>query len=412
VIALGLTLLLAVASTTLSAGSNNAPYSIRQVTFVGSEGHAGSDPALVIGKDGALHLFWAETTEGFERIWYRRSVNDSWGSRQDISWNIALSQSTENITRGNADVATPAAAIDSAGTVHAVWVQTFEHRLDHHYATVAGGVVSDPIEPQMFVAEGADYLNKDDRNPCVATRSFGLVAVAWERGDPPYVALTTRKTSGDFSPPLQILTQGRTAAMPSMVVDPNDVIYVVWIERNLEDTSWDVMLYDAQAGTRALSSSSVIRSAPGMVLSPDGGVLTAWFETIPDLRMVHSMTPQPGRDLSLSSVGVSGAGDLSVGMFGDNQLDAVFRDDSTARLPNVQTGWDAWSGWLHASPLDAIEAVDLEVRAIGKVSGATSDGGRLLPFVARLQGERPTVWIASREDRALAAALLTSVEGS
>ncbi|MCC6464750.1 MAG: exo-alpha-sialidase, partial [Planctomycetes bacterium] len=126
----------------------------------------------------------------------------------------------------------PDVALDSAGTLHMVWVEGTAPNRDIYYATrTSAGVISAASNLSSTPAQ-------DENNPRIHVDSTGRVHVCWEGATatpPATTAIFYRRTSGSVFAAVQTLpfaTGGVAAESPDVATDAGDLVYVVWAESN------------------------------------------------------------------------------------------------------------------------------------------------------------------------------------
>jgi len=121
----------------------------------------------------------------------------------------------------------PHAVLDSAGTLHVVWVEGTAPNRDVFYVTrSATGVIS--TESNL-----SNTVSGDENNPRIHADVTGRIHVVWEGTSGLTSAIFYRRTVGSVFAATQTLpftTSGISGEMPDVGVDVDQHVYVVWAE--------------------------------------------------------------------------------------------------------------------------------------------------------------------------------------
>lgn len=121
----------------------------------------------------------------------------------------------------------PHCALDSAGTLHVVWVEGTAPNRDIFYCTrTSTGVISTP-------SNLSNTVSGDENNPRIHVDVAGRVHVVWEGTSGLTSAIFHRRTVGSVfaaAQPLPFSTNGVSGEMPDVGADVDQHVYVVWSE--------------------------------------------------------------------------------------------------------------------------------------------------------------------------------------
>ena len=270
------------------------------------------DPALTVDTNNALHLvWWSSDLIGLYGVLYAFKPNGS-------TWS-----SPERIAPDSSEIEGTDVAVDSSGTVHAVWSYPLS---DSHYVWHAskppGGTWSSPANLSSNFSYSTD--------PSIAVDSADTVHVVWKGtsyGD--YEILYACKPDGgSWTSPFNVSDDSAASYEPSLAVDDADALHVVW-----RDSTWSV-LYKTRPGGGEWQATELVGSnmlglyrAPVIAVEGDGKHV-AWQSPRGEIFFAYKLG---GAAWSVAenvsnSLGSSGAPDLVVDDTG--MLHLVWEDDT------------------------------------------------------------------------------------
>lgn len=201
-----------------------------------------SRPTAVLDKNGRVHLFVEiginDGGDYYRCLAYlRREVNGTWGSPLLIERNLGISTS-------------PAAVIDSSGTIHIIWVKVTwdrEPRTVLMYQQIAPGDVWS--EPEQISGE-ENYIS----DPKLAADPLGRLHVAWVANDHYQVYYRQRDAYGQWSEIEQLggghlvhqVLTGADGSAHFLITSSAGVYYLRYAHR-LPDGTWGIQDSTASA---------------------------------------------------------------------------------------------------------------------------------------------------------------------
>jgi len=246
------------------AGSINSP---RQVVFARSTDQGltfsqpinvsnstgeGFDPAIAIGADDAINLAWEDTGSGIGQILFSRSTDGG------VSFSIPRQVSAALGEASDTEI-----AIDSQGRIIVAWIEEQPAggtRIAISSTSVGGAAFSAP-DGAFSAADGAGFAPDGEFSaPLIVTSGpdaefeyLAMVArgttiyLTYGDDDAQQVYLTqSRSDVLNFSKPLQLSDADANkgeAKSPSVAVDGNGRIHVVWIDTSILGGDHGVVIY-------------------------------------------------------------------------------------------------------------------------------------------------------------------------
>lgn len=176
----------------------------------------------------------------------------------------------------------PRIAVDYTGTVHVVWTDLFSHSI--YYRNWNGLSWSSPTLLSIGTAG----------NPDIATDSAGNIHVVWESGGVGDIYYTWWNGSS-WSTPSNVSDTTFAAAVPSLAVDPNDNLHLVWA--NTISGQWDIF-HKKWGGSSWSPSTNVSRNSttstyPAIAVDTNGGIHVVWQDLSPLVRDIFYSTKAP-----------------------------------------------------------------------------------------------------------------------
>ncbi len=215
-------------------------------------------PSIVTSSDGTIYVAWDDERNDnlFEDIYVTRSLDggQTFGEDMRINDNTGLSR------RYGVDIAT-----DSTDRVHAVWID-WRNDADGMGNWPSGGV-DGKNNADIYYSNSTDggrswspnltpsntSRNDLDTAPSIAVDSKDSIHVVWEAilngSSLRYIFYSNSTNNGmSFSEPWRIDNSNGTSVGPSIAIDENDVIYVVWEDYRNITTRADIWFTKSMDG--------------------------------------------------------------------------------------------------------------------------------------------------------------------
>jgi hypothetical protein len=189
------------------------------------------DPAIVIGADDAINLAWEDTRSDIGQIFFSRSTDGgaSFSTPRQVS--AALGEASD------AEI-----AIDSQGRISVAWIEEQPAggtRITISTTSDVGGTFSSPLVVISGQEAEFEYLAMVARG--------NTIYLAYGDDDVQQVYLTqSRSDVLNFSKPLQLSNAEANkgeAKSPSVAVDGNGRIHVVWIDTSILGGDHGLLVY-------------------------------------------------------------------------------------------------------------------------------------------------------------------------
>ena len=240
------------------------------VTEVLSPGVAESyPPALAVGINNTIHLVWMED---WKIVYRMKSFDGNWTPIELVS------------TESPRTSYSPAITVDINGTVHVAWnEQKFENgswtnfKIYYKSKPLGGNWTSTEI-----VSIGHPM---DARRPSIAVDNTGTVHIAWWEGDSRvgYIWYAKKLLGGNWIEPEWISTQTTKAYRPSLGVETDGTVHIVWDDYPMFGNNFNSDIYYRQksqdgnwSATELFSNSSLPSLFPSLTIGTNGTVHVAW----------------------------------------------------------------------------------------------------------------------------------------
>lgn len=264
-----------------------------RVDDAGADSSSQYSPSIAISKDGRMFVAWTDTrTDIYGDIYATTSLD----AGRSFLGSIKINDDPGPAEQGLMDVAT-----DSAGDVHAVWM---DWRNDADGTTVPGGGIDGMDNVTVYYSNSKDGGRTWSPNLMLSNNSTGYydwvphmavdvidnIHVVWEssRGlvGPHYILYSRSIDHGkSFSNPRRIDNSTGSSRYPSIAVDENDGIYVVWEDNRNGAPRWDVWFAMSRDGgltfgsyKRANNDESPIRRSLPQISARKGLIGVVWYE--------------------------------------------------------------------------------------------------------------------------------------
>lgn len=177
-------------------------------------------------------------------------------------------------------------AIDSAGTVYAVWEDYRAQNADIYLAKSTDGGTTFATNVRVDDS-GSSYT--DQISPCIAVDASGKIHVAWEdyRNENADIYYCTSSDGGQtFSPSVRVDDTGSATSYqgsPAIAVAPGGSVYIAWSDsRNGNDDIFFARKIPYTAGfsinVQVNDSSDSAQTNPAIAFSPDSIIHVAWVD--------------------------------------------------------------------------------------------------------------------------------------
>lgn len=193
-----------------------------------SESHNQYHPSIVVDSDGFIHVVWAGTHSGsiiYDQIRYVKFTT-SWGSIQNLT--------SESYSQSN-----PSIVVDSDDYIHVVWSGAH-----------SGSVTYDQIRYAKFDTSwgSIDNLTSDDYNqiyPSIAVDSNNHIHVVWfgAHSGSSYNQIRYVEFDTSWGSIENLTSDSYNQVYPSVAVDEDDCIRVVWFGRHSGSVAYDQIRY-------------------------------------------------------------------------------------------------------------------------------------------------------------------------
>ncbi|MBI3958737.1 MAG: MoaD/ThiS family protein, partial [Chloroflexi bacterium] len=189
-------------------------------------GHNANRPQLALDRNGAPHVVWYDVNE--EEIYYTNREGGSWSTPENIS------QSPATFAGGTISSQGPSLALDSAGRVHAAWLESVS-RL--HLDSVKYAVQQEGGWQRSLLMSRPEIVRDMDRNAGinvqVAAGAQGDVHVVWhDVGESSELRIyeSNNLAPAGWSLPTLISTDTGGAMRPAAYVDDAGRLHLVWTD--------------------------------------------------------------------------------------------------------------------------------------------------------------------------------------
>ncbi|MCK4445009.1 MAG: exo-alpha-sialidase, partial [Thermoplasmata archaeon] len=227
-----------------------------RVDDAGADSSSQYSPSIAISQDGRMFIAWTDTRSDIYGDIYATTSLDAGKS---FLGNVKINDDTSPAKQGHMDVTT-----DSAGDVHAVWM---DWRNDADGASVPGGGVDGMDNVTVYYSNSMDDGRSWSPNLMLSNNSTGYydwiphiavdvndsIHVVWEssRGlvGTRYILYSRSEDCGNsFSNPRRIDKSTGSSQNPSIAIDENGVLYVVWEDNRNATTGKDVWFAQSTDG--------------------------------------------------------------------------------------------------------------------------------------------------------------------
>jgi len=276
-------------------------------------------PDIAKGKDGQLHLVWAEGDDGQRQIYYTtKPLQGNWATP------IVIPDSSD-------DVDYPRIAVDDGGTVHIIWGLRRGNEADYFryitkppgqdwtpYEDIPGGESLDNLSASILKFDslgalhlfwGRDYIYEPGRGlghamkpaggnwlnhptiltdglsawwPNIVEDSSGTIHLLWHAGSDSCRILYATKPSGGGWSPLFEISPGQTCT-PSMAIDAMGTLHLLWNEHGLV-APYRINYFTKPPGQWWITSGNMPGTlqypvAPAIAIDDAGGIHAQWVDT-------------------------------------------------------------------------------------------------------------------------------------
>lgn len=192
------------------------------ITNISDNSGDSSSPRLVVDRDNGLHLVWFDLSTGTNQIMYVEKTTDSvWTKPLNLSNSLSNSRS-------------PKVVVNSQGTTHVTWHEYADGKFRIFYSQKPkGGTWSEPYNVTSR-REASTY-------PGLAVDNQGTVHLVWEedtlKEDTELyytdIYYASRNPDGTWSEAVSVSHNDGDSAYPSIAVDSQDNLHVVWEDNTL-----------------------------------------------------------------------------------------------------------------------------------------------------------------------------------
>jgi hypothetical protein len=222
-------------------------------------------PDIALGDDDVIHVVWADEREKEEDrdIYYRRSTNG--GTSFEVATRVDHGDNVSN---------EPAIAVDGAGNIHVVWVDTRDGNRSLYY--------SKNMDTEFRVSNSTIG---EQLQPDIAVDSNGWVHVAWRDsrgGDLKVYHSRLDPLGSDLQDEVMISpgSLGTIQGAPTLETDDSGAVYIVWHDNR-------AMWYNIylSKSTDGMDFTSPLRISPRMITAyfpdltfKDGTLHVVWYD--------------------------------------------------------------------------------------------------------------------------------------
>jgi len=218
---------------------------VRISTYTGMENLVQAFPCIAVDSNDNLHVVWHGKATGY-------TYNQVWYAKYDGIWHTPVRISTYPGME-NAPEEVPCIAVDSNDNLHVVWNG---RATGYTYAQIwyakYDGIWHTPVRISTYTG----MENYDQYNPCIAVDSNDNLHVVWNGGAigyTSYIQIWYAKYDGIWHTPVRISTytgmENYNQYRPSIAVDSNDNLHVVWYGKATGYTDYDKVWYAKYDGS-------------------------------------------------------------------------------------------------------------------------------------------------------------------
>jgi hypothetical protein len=257
-IALAMAVLLLLMGIIVSISTGDPPFSTNKKVNSGPDTNR-VQPSLAVDSEGNVYAAWGDRRNNNWDVYFTKSID------QGNSWITPDFQVTTDISNQTY----PSIAVNSSGTLYAVWEDDRNGDLDIYFAnsTDSGSTWSNP-NVRVSTDLGVGDPNKTQSAPEIAVDSEGTIHVVWQdmRGPDSDIFYAKSIDSGQtWSNPNTRVNQDSLIVdqnHPSIAVGPTDTIYVAWEENT--GYGYDIFLSKSE-------DKGITWSDPHLKVSSDSG---------------------------------------------------------------------------------------------------------------------------------------------
>jgi hypothetical protein len=230
------------------------------------------EPDMAVDTNGNIYVVWTDTRNGYCDTYFAKSTDGG----ATFSPNVRVND-TSSPTGGNYSKI----AVDTNGNIYVVWADGRNGNLDIYFAKSTDGGAT--FSPNVRV-DDTGALNKTQYLPCLALDSQGNIYVAWkdERSGHHDIYFAKSTDGGaTFSPNVRVNFVGSDGHWPAIAVDNHGNIFVAW-----QDSSSSSGIYLAKSVDGGISFGTNVKvndgpmgstvNSPSMVVDRNGAVYIVW----------------------------------------------------------------------------------------------------------------------------------------
>jgi len=246
----------------------------QRLTF--SSGSSGN-PDIAVDSTGKLHVVWEDKAPGNSEIYYKRSPDGgaTWSTSKRLTWNEGTSWS-------------PAVAVDSSDSVHAVWSESTPGNFEIYYKKSTDGGATWSTSKNLSSTSGNSF------SPAIAVDSSDRIHVAWSDATPGNTEIYYRKSTDGgaaWSTSKRLSWTAEASAQPAIAVDASGRIHVAWSDA----TTGDSEIYykkSSDGGATWITSKSLTWNtgdslSPALAVDILGNLHLVWSDKTPGSSEVY-----------------------------------------------------------------------------------------------------------------------------
>ena len=254
-------------------------------TYAGMEGYHQLNPSIARDSDDYLHVVWHGRATGFTsyaQIWYSK-YTDSWSAPVRISTYPGMDE--------NWHQESPAIAVDSNDYLHVVWYGTAEDPYDWYNQIWYANYTDSWGTPVRISTYDVGGRVDDQWEASITVDSNDYIHVAWWGAATgfPLPQIWYAKYTDSWATPVRISTytnmEDYSQAAPSIAVDCDDNVHVVWSGKasgfTTDEQIWHNKYTDSWAGPFRISTYAGMEDYgqynPSLAVDPDDYLHVVWY---------------------------------------------------------------------------------------------------------------------------------------
>lgn len=229
-------------------------------------------PSIAVDSNGTVYAVWEDRRSGDWDIYFAKSKDEG------LTWtdpDVRISNDDSNKTQS-----APAIAVDSEGNIYVVWQDDRDGDYDIYFTKFEDGSAS-LINPNIKISNGSGSQSA----PAIALDSEGVIYIVWEdyRWGDYDIYLTKSEDGGEtwLSENKRVNTggAGSTQLNPAIAVDSSGTIYVAWEDWVNYDVVFSKSTDGGETWTTYIRVNDVITNSqgnPSIAVGTSGNIYLIW----------------------------------------------------------------------------------------------------------------------------------------